>query len=110
MYSRAVRSRSAFEPPTDSSGNTMFPSTVRHGSRRKSWNTTARSRPGPSIGVPLTRICPPEIGSRPSMHLSSVVLPQPLGPIRLRNSPRGTRSETSSSASSGALFDFLPPS
>ena len=62
---------------------------VAQGSSAKSWNTKARSGPGPSIGLPLTSTLPPVAGISPAMILSSVVLPQPLGPSSVVSWPRG---------------------
>ncbi len=76
-----------------------FSITVLHGNSAFSWNTKAISC---GIG-PRTRWLPtstvPEAGSiSPPMMLSSVLLPQPLGPIRHKSSPRRMSSEVSSSA------------
>ncbi len=41
----------------------------------------------PLMSWPSTRIAPPVTLSRPAMQFSSVDLPQPEGPTRIRNSP-----------------------
>src|SRR5215475_3469947 len=53
---------------------------------------------GPRTAWPRTSTVP-ELGSiRPPMMLRSVLLPQPLGPMRHNSSPRATSSEVSASA------------
>ncbi|KAJ0343805.1 hypothetical protein COL154_014055, partial [Colletotrichum chrysophilum] len=54
------------------------------------WNTMPMPRSFGSSQVtflPLMKIFPPEMSSRPAMQLSSVDLPQPDGPSRTTNSP-----------------------
>ena len=64
-----------------------FACTVRHGNRLSCWNTMARSGPGPATSRPSTRMRPAVTRIRPSTALSSVVLPQPLGPTMQTSSP-----------------------
>ena len=67
-----------------------FSSTVFQGNSAFSWNTKAMSCGiGPRTGLPATSTAPPVGVIRPPMTLSSVLLPQPLGPIRQSSSPRG---------------------
>ena len=63
--------------------------TVAQGISAKSWNTKARSGPGPLTGLPFTSTSPEVAGSRPAMIFSSVVFPQPEGPSSEVSSPRG---------------------
>ena len=72
---------------------------VAQGSSAKSWNTSARSGPGPWTSLPFTNTSPVLRGMRPEMILSSVVLPQPLGPSRVVSWPCGNPMLTSFSAS-----------
>ena len=58
-----------------------------HGSRHGAWNTTPRSRPGPSTTAPLTVTSPASAVLRPAAMLSAVDLPQPECPTRQTNSP-----------------------
>src|SRR5690606_32338797 len=51
------------------------------------WKTKPRSRVGRRTALPETTTEPPEVGSRPWMARSSVVLPLPLGPTTVTNSP-----------------------
>src|SRR5690348_15147524 len=60
----------------------MFESTVRQGIRFASWKTVPMLLPGLSTRWPLRRISPPEGACRPGIKVSSVLLPQPLGPHR----------------------------
>src|SRR5262252_7537471 len=53
---------------------------------------------GPVTGLPATSIAPSVVGSRPAIMLSSVLLPQPLGPTIETNSPRPIARLTSSTA------------
>ena len=76
------------------SGNATFWRTVIHGNSERlySWNTSAM--------FPSASHASPAVGSsRPEMHLSSVVLPQPDGPTTQTNSPALTSNETSPIAS-----------
>ena len=61
--------------------------TVFHGNKAKVWNTTPLSGPGPLMGLSSIVIDPPEIGRKPAIILSNVVLPQPEGPTIEINSP-----------------------
>ena len=82
-----MSSRSALPTPFISRPKVTLPSAVRHGnSWAKSWNTTPRSMPWPVTGLPPMRISPAVGARKPAMMLSSVVLPQPDGPTRQRNS------------------------
>src|ERR1051326_5700310 len=53
---------------------------------------------GPATGLPATSIAPSVVGSSPAIMLSSVLLPQPLGPTIETNSPRPIVRLTSSTA------------
>src|SRR5579862_4203866 len=76
--------------------NSTFSSAVSHAKSESSpWNTTARSHPGPRIGLPSIAIAPPVGSSKPASMLSTVVLPQPLGPSRQKNSPGSVSSSNS---------------
>src|SRR5258708_4488133 len=83
----------------------MFSLTVYQGKSAYSWNTTARSQPGPVISLPPTQISPRVGCSKPASRLSSVVLPQPEGPTSEKNSFCWTSKLPSCSASSGSPFD-----
>ena len=50
------------------------------------------------IFTPSIRICPSSGVSKPAIRRSNVVLPQPEGPRRAKNSPRSTESDTRSTA------------
>ncbi len=52
---------------------------------------------------PATKTLPAVAGRSPEMILSSVDLPQPLGPTSATSSPRSTAKEMSRSASTGPL-------
>ena len=74
-----------------SSGSATLRSIVRHGIERRRLEHVAvgaRSAAPRSGVMPLTRIVPPVGCSRSAMTRSSVVLPQPDGPISETNSPR----------------------
>src|SRR3954447_25368645 len=58
-----------------------------------------RRRPG-SVPSRFSRQRPADASVRPAIIRSNVLLPQPDGPSRLRNSPRDTARSTPSSASS----------
>ena len=76
-----------------------FSITVHQGNSAFSWNTKAMSwGRGPRTGLLLTSTVPELCASNPPIMLSSVLLPQPLGPIRHRSSPRVMSSEVFSSA------------
>ena len=79
--------------PRSSSPKATLRITVAHGISAKSWNTKARSGPGPGDHAchrpaPRRRVA----GSRPAMILSSVVLPQPDGPSSVVSCPAGKSS------------------
>src|SRR5262249_2874867 len=78
-------------------------STVRHGSRDASWNTTARSGPGFVTTRPSTRMWPALAAIRPSTTERNVGLPQPEGPTIDTNSPSMILRSTPSSAKSRVL-------
>ena len=52
----------------------------------------------PVTALPLSRICPLVGSSKPAIMLSVVVLPEPLEPRKVRNSPLRTSSDTPSTA------------
>src|SRR5690242_5477436 len=80
----------------------MFSRTVYQGNSAYSWNTTARSQPGSLMSSPPT-LSSPRVGcSKPARRLSSVVLPQPLGPTIEKNSLFSAQKVTSCRASSGS--------
>src|SRR3990172_1280092 len=64
----------------------MLSSTVYHGNRAASWNTTARPGWGACTGSPSTSTCPRVGRSKPATMFSNVDLPQPLGPRMAANS------------------------
>jgi hypothetical protein len=70
-------------------GSSTFSRTRIQGSRLRpySWNTTASPSVGPVTGVSASRISPSVGWSRPAMHRSRVVLPQPDGPTTQTNCP-----------------------
>ena len=74
--------------------STTLSSTVAHGSRRASWNTTDRRRRARGSRPSTPR-------SRPASARRSVLLPEPLRPSRATNSPgRRSRSRPSSTSRS----------
>ena len=73
---------------------------VSQGKRDFCWKTIPLSVPGPFIGAPLIETCPLVASSRPIRTDSSVLFPQPEGPITLKNSPSSTQKLTPSSARS----------
>src|SRR5512145_573676 len=109
MYLRASSSRSGRATPRSSRPKPTLRSTLAHGSSAKSWNTNARSGPGPFTGLPLTRTSPPFRGSRPAMILRSVVLPQPLGPSSVESWPFGKLRLTLRSASRPLSYTLATP-
>src|SRR6188472_2388708 len=66
--------------------------------RLYSWNTTAISSGGAVTGSPCSRTSPRVGRSRPAMHLSSVVLPQPEGPTTQTSSRSAIENEMLRSA------------
>ena len=79
------------------SGSRTLLRTDIHGKSERlySWKTSAISSGGSVTGVPRRRTSPALGGSRPAMHLRSVVLPQPDGPTTQTNSLSSTENETS---------------
>ncbi len=72
---------------------------VFQGNSAFSWKMKATSCGiGPFTGLSPTVTVPPVGLISPPMQLSSVLLPQPLGPIRHISSPRTTSSEVSDNA------------
>lgn len=69
---------------------TAFCQAVSQGSRRSSWNTMATREPRPVI-------VPPCGVSRPASSRSSVVFPQPDGPVRHTAPVAGSSSENPAS-------------
>src|SRR6185436_6489567 len=53
-----------------------------------------RSGPGPVMGWPRRRACPVVAGNKPATMLRIVLLPQPEGPRKTRNSPTPGSSRT----------------
>ena len=82
--------------------NPMFPTTVSHGNSAYSWNTTPRSGPGAITARPSSVTPPLDADSNPATMLSSVDLPQPLGPTMVRNSPTATSRSIAPSACTGS--------
>ena len=85
----------------------MFCAAVSDGSRLNDWNTNptrwrrkraSRRSPMPVSSVPPIRTEPRSGRSRPAAHCSSVVLPDPEGPMIAVNVPGSKPSEMSSSA------------
>src|SRR5579863_4478297 len=77
----------------------IFSSTVFQGNSAFSWNTKAIScGRGPRSALPETSTVPFVGSISPPTTLRSVLLPQPLGPIRQSSSPRMMSSEVSASA------------
>src|SRR3546814_265107 len=103
------RSRSRAAGETLSCGGRArrtFCSTVRHGSRRGSWNTAAMRSPG---GTRVTR--PAKSRSSPSTMRSVVVLPQPEGPMRQVKLPGASakrRSRSTAVSAPSAERNALP--
>src|SRR5438105_3480199 len=96
---RAFSIAEARSSPNTSLGSSTFSSTVRHGKRTEVWNMTPTSRRGPLTRRPPTRISPVLGSSSPPISLSSVDLPQPLGPTKETNSPGWMSTLTARSAS-----------
>src|SRR5215467_612065 len=97
---RCARSaRSGRATPWKRMPRSTFSRTVFQGNSAFSWNTKAMSRGiGPATFLPLTSTLPAVGASSPPTTLSSVLFPQPDGPIRQSSSPRATSNEVSSSA------------
>src|SRR4029077_15877400 len=81
-----------------SSGRSRLSRTVRHGRRTGFWNAMPTFFNGPVTGRPSTARLPRVAGSRPAISLSSVDLPQPLGPTKATVAPRGMSRDTPSRA------------
>src|SRR5262249_43585805 len=75
-------------------GKSTFCNTVRHGNRTGLWKTTPISRRGPATFAPWIRISPAVGPISPATIMSNVLLPQPLGPNTLRNSPSPTSNDS----------------
>ena len=106
-YSRAISSRSLRGTPRSSRPKAALRSTLAHGISAKSWNTKARSGPGAATGVPFTSTRPDVAWTSPAMIFSVVVFPQPLGPMMLVSSPRGTSKLTPSRARTPPSYSFV---
>src|SRR5262245_57974763 len=70
-----------------STGSSTLASTVRQSSNTSRWNTMATLPTAPFTRAPPTSIVPVVGGISPEMSISSVLLPQPLGPTIETNSP-----------------------
>src|SRR5262245_9125321 len=101
--SRSLRAR-----PWTSRAQPMLPATVRQGKSANSWNTMPRSGPGPRTARPDTRISPASARTKPPMMWSKVLLPQPLGPTMVTNSPSCTTSRSTSSTATRCPFFSYP--
>ena len=84
--------------PASSIGNRTFSSTLRHARRRGSWNTRPTDESGPATGRPSIATEPVSGAMSPARTRSSVLLPQPLGPMSATTSRGATSSERCSSA------------
>ena len=103
MYLSAFLSVSRGGRPRASSPTATFSITVSHGKRAKDWNTIAVRVFTPFSGRPPTRTVPAEGRSTPVTMRRIVLLPQPEGPTRERNSPSRT------SRSMGPRMRILSP-
>src|SRR4051812_42095978 len=87
--------------PRTSSPKPMFSATVISGKRARFWKISAVGRlfgPMPPISLPPIRMTP-DVGSmKPEIMRRIVVLPQPDGPRKLKNSPAGMGRCTSETA------------
>src|SRR5437899_6115853 len=81
----------------------MFESTVRQGIRLASWKTVPMLLSGLRTLWSLMRISPPVGACRPSIRVSNVLLPQPLGPHRETKLPFSTCRFTRSRATTARL-------
>ena len=77
----------------------MLSHVVIHGNNAVSWNTTSRSRLGPAMGAPSSKILPRVGCSKPEMRRVSVDLPQPDGPTITVSFPRSIVNEQSRTTS-----------
>ena len=80
--------------------------TVRQSSSTSRWKTTPRLSGGPVTRSPWISTSPAVTGSRPETHFRSVLLPQPLGPTTLTNSPERTSRSMPLSASTSPRLDL----
>src|SRR5881296_2340696 len=120
--SRARRRVAAPERPTYRAASSTFSSAVSDGSNRNDWNRKPTYRPRawllaarPSA---LTRVSsnhssPPSPSSRSSRTFSSVLFPEPDGPVTTTSSPpftaRSTPASTRIGIPDGARYDFTRP-
>ena len=75
---------------------------------RLRWFGGTKSRRGAEATTRSRRVISPASGrSRPATSRRVVVLPQPLGPSRVKTSPRRMDSETESTAAASALNRLL---
>src|SRR5439155_11220258 len=81
-----------------SRGRRRLSSTLRQGRSTGFWNAMPTFLRGRTTGSPSTTTAPPDAVTRPEISLSSVDLPQPLGPTNATMAPRATSSDTSSRA------------
>ena len=109
--SAARRRASRAGTPASSAGSSTLSATVRLAIRLKNWNTkptslrrsrARRASLAPARRSPWTSTSPLVGRSSPPSRLSSVDLPQPLGPVTATNSPWATARSTSSSAVTAA--------
>ena len=87
--------------PCDTSGKAMFWRTDICGYSANIWNTNAISRAEARLNVtssPPKKICPSVGNSSPAIMRRVVVLPQPEGPSRQKNSPSLTTKDESFTA------------
>jgi hypothetical protein len=78
----------------DSTANAMFLRTVSQGMSAWLWNTTPRSRLGPTTSRPSMKTWPLVAVSSPASTFRMVVLPQPEWPMMQTNSPRSSVNDT----------------
>src|SRR5574340_1295049 len=112
-----LRRSSIFRPysprlfPRNSSGRRMLSSIVRHSSSASRWNTMPMRSGGLVIGSPCNSRRPSVICSSPATQRRKVLLPHPLGPRMLRNSPlRMPRSIPASAIRSPPANRLVTPS
>ena len=107
---RATHSwRCAGASPRRSKGSSTFSVTRRHGMRLASWNTKNIRWRACSGVSPSTVIEPSLAGESPAIRRRRVDFPQPLGPMKLTNSPRTTSRSMPSSTSGPEPNRFLNP-
>src|SRR3954454_20922496 len=95
------RRRSADAIPRTSSPKPIFSATVISGKRARFWKISAVGRlfgPMPLMSLPPIRITPNVGSMKPEIMRRIVVLPQPDGPRKLKNSPAGMVRCTSETA------------